>query len=462
MAFSAGRDLAIIGVAALVLNRAVRKVWTMVVAAILLYGVTHVLHFSIPSFFEDLFNFDSKQTEECCEVNSKWDADAEILVDIKSGYSASDLEAHLADYNVSLRPAFTKPKNAEYSEIDDYFAVDVPQEKLAYVEDIIGSIRNSGMAEGVEMNEMLSATPIIEENPTANFKTGINTNDPDVSKQWGMETMKVAALYEWLKGKKPVKKAKIAILDTGVEADHEDLADNFVSIDSDHDSDKLGHGTHCAGIAAAVSGNGKGIASLAPNTGFVEVTSIKVLSDEGSGTQQGIIDGIIQAADEGADVISLSLGGMSTDDSQRAYSEAVKYANKAGAIVVAAAGNSSDDTHYYAPANSDGIIAVTAVGPDMKLASFSNYFEGTIEMGLAAPGVEIYATYPNNGYRFLSGTSMATPYVAGLLGMMKAFNPDITTQEAYKILNETGLETPSKASSGAFIQPLAAIQAAAK
>ncbi|TAF32606.1 MAG: subtilisin [Cytophagales bacterium] len=465
MLFSLGRDLPIIAISALIFNRAVRKTWTMILTGLVVYGVIHVLHFSIPSFFEDLFEFESTKTEESTtyNANSKLDTDAEILIDVKSGSSQSDIEKLLADFEVDIRTAFRKPKNLEASEIDDYLAIDVPAAQINSLPQIMSLLQNSDLVEGLELNEVLSATPIIESEQGTVNKSSINTNDPEVSKQWGLEVMQVASLYEWLaKQGKPSKRAKIAILDTGVEGEHEDLADNFSSTDSDYDRDKVGHGTHCAGIAGAVSGNGVGIASFAPNADFIELTSIKVLSDEGYGTQQGIIDGIIEAADGGADVISMSLGGMSTDESQRAYSEAIKYANKCGAIVVAAAGNSSDDTHYYSPANADGVIAVTAVSSDLKLANFSNYFDGSIKMGVAAPGVEIYATYPDNSYRYLSGTSMATPYVAGLLGMMKAFNPDLSTEEAYQILNETGVETPSKSASGKFIQPLAAVQKAIK
>src|SRR5690606_20868660 len=116
----------------------------------------------------------------------------------------------------------------------------------------------------------------------------------------------------------PQKKILIAIIDSGVDALHEDLTLQFHSSGADHDKDPLGHGTHCAGIAAAISNNGKGIASLTPDGSYMEVTSIRVMNAMGIGNQQSTIQGMIKAADLGADVISMSLGSISTDSRQKA------------------------------------------------------------------------------------------------------------------------------------------------
>ena len=204
--------------------------------------------------------------------------------------------------------------------------------------------------------------------------------------------------------------------------------------------------------------NKVGIASLIPSRKFVTITSIKVLSDDGGGTQKSIIDGMIQAADSGADVLSLSLGGPSSDDRQRAYEEAIKYANKTGAIVVAAAGNSNDDARRHLPAGAKGVITVAAVDNTLRKASFSNRVDH-IDMGVAAPGADIYSTLPANRYGALSGTSMATPFVASVLGMMKAINPKLTTKQAYQLLKRTGKTTPDGAVTGPLIQPLKALNA---
>ncbi|MEO0340987.1 MAG: S8 family serine peptidase, partial [Bacteroidota bacterium] len=249
----------------------------------------------------------------------------------------------------------------------------------------------------------------------------------------------------------------IAILDTGVDSKHEDIKANYTSVVKISDDDPRGHGTHCAGIAAAVTNNGVGVASYSRNNAYTSVTSIKVLSKMGFGSQKMIINGILKAADKGADVISMSLGGPSNDLKQKAYSDAVAYANKKGAIVVAAAGNSNANSKNYGPVNAKGIIGVSAVDSELKKASFSNTVQD-IKMGIAAPGVGIYSTIPGSQYATYNGTSMATPYVAGLLGLMKSINPDIKTNEAYKILKNTGVKTGSTRETGMFIQPAAVVK----
>ena len=226
------------------------------------------------------------------------------------------------------------------------------------------------------------------------------------------------------------------------------------------DVDSNGHGTHCAGVAAGVTNNGLGIGSLA-GTGdspFVEVSSVKVLSAGGMGTQKTIIAGIIEATDEGADVISLSLGGRSNQSSQRAYSAAVNYAHRNGAIVVAAAGNSNRDAKDFAPANAEGMITVAAIDQLLLRAPFSNRTEN-ISMAIAAPGVGIYSTVPGNSYRAYSGTSMACPFVAGLIGVMKSIRPELTHSDAYRIINGTGRESSETRITGRIVQPAAALAA---
>jgi thermitase len=267
--------------------------------------------------------------------------------------------------------------------------------------------------------------------------------------------------YRILSEQQARKKAKIVILDTGVDGTHEDLDDNFTSIETKYDTDPHGHGTHCAGIAAGVTNNGLGIGSLAgtnDESPFVEVSSVKVLSASGMGTQKTIIAGIIEAADEGADVISLSLGGRSNQSSQRAYSAAVEYAHRAGAIVVAAAGNSNRNAKDFAPANAEGIITVAAIDEHLLRAPFSNRTED-IEMAIAAPGVGIYSTVPGNQYKKYSGTSMACPFVAGLLGVMKSLEPELDHRTAYRMLHDTGLTTSETRVTGRIVQPADALAA---
>jgi thermitase len=258
-------------------------------------------------------------------------------------------------------------------------------------------------------------------------------------------------------GLKPRKRALIAIVDSGVDINHEDLKAQFISSVSINDVDSSGHGTHCAGIAGAVTNNGIGVASLIPNSTYVSITSVKVINAQGIGNQLKTIQGIIDAADLGADVISLSLGSISSDRHQKAYEEAVKYANQKGAIVIAAAGNNDESAKDHSPANVTGVIAVSAIGSNHKKAPFSNTVDD-LDYGIAAPGVKILSTYPNQVYKELNGTSMATPMVAGLVGLLKAFQPELTTQAVYQILHETGKPLTDGKATGKMIQAADALE----
>lgn len=387
------------------------------------------------------------------------DKNGELLFDIKGDDQLQNIQEALAVYKVNIQKAFPEIAHPERTNLDEYYIVDIADQYERKVVEIYNTLKEmKSSVDWVEYNETVSVNPL-ESNGLPKNQIKYVIDDERVNELWGFEWMKMNDTYKFLNevNIKPTKVAKIAILDTGVDGSHPDLKDNYVSTLKKYDSDKRGHGTHCAGIAGAVSNNKIGVASYAPNNDFVQITSIKVLSDYGFGSQQGIINGMIKAADIGADVISMSLGGRSNDVSQRAYNDAVKYANKAKAIVVVAAGNSNMNATEFTPANCEGVITVSAVDSDLNRAKFSNYVND-MKMGIAAPGVDILSTYPGGDYQVFSGTSMATPYVAGLLGMMKAVNPKMTTQEAYKILTKTGIETTDTEKTGKFIQPLKVLE----
>ena len=133
------------------------------------------------------------------------------------------------------------------------------------------------------------------------------------------------------------------------------------------------------------------------------------------------------------------------------------YALAKGAIVVAAAGNANRNARDFSPVNTRGVIGVSAVDAELNRASFSNYVTD-IGMGVAAPGVDIYSAIPGNEYTSYNGTSMATPYVAGLLGLMKSIRPELTAVGAYDILKQTGKDTRNTLETGRVIQPEAAMK----
>lgn len=246
-------------------------------------------------------------------------------------------------------------------------------------------------------------------------------DDPLWNSQWGPQ--KVGADYAWniTVGSNSVL---VAVIDTGIDYTHPDIAPNYaplgynwVSNDSDP-KDDFGHGTHCAGIIAAVLNNGVGIAGLAQ----VRIMSEKVLDSEGGGWTDWLASGIGHAVDQGANVLSISLGGYG--DSEIVH-DAIKYAYSKGVLVVAAAGNSNSDVKPY-PAGYDEVVAVAATDQNDNKAYFSNWGDW---IELAAPGVNILSTMPtyhvtmndmgySMNYAYMSGTSMACPHVAGVAALV--------------------------------------------
>ncbi|MFL5931741.1 MAG: S8 family serine peptidase [Gaiellaceae bacterium] len=215
---------------------------------------------------------------------------------------------------------------------------------------------------------------------------------------------------------------KIAILDTGVDLDHPDLAPHIVpgydfeNNDADPQDDE-GHGTMVAGIAAAVTDNGIGIAGAAWNASILPV---KVLDATGSGSDFRIANGITWAADNGAQVINMSLGGPGS--SQTLY-DAIEYARKKGAVVVAAAGNDGAPLLSVPGAYADAAVGATDASGDAAWFSTSGYW-----VDLSAPGIDITSTAlapgPVEAYAKGAGTSFASPIVAGVAALVRAQHPD--------------------------------------
>ncbi len=387
------------------------------------------------------------------------DPTAELIIDIKPDFR-EDLEQYLSAYDYDLKQ-LASPINPAETHVDEWFTLDLMGEDDSKIKEIYQDLNSSPYIDWVEYNELVHLSPIedqiIEENSINTFEFGVN--DPGATKLWSFQALGIPDLHQILQSSlvSPKKKALIAILDTGVDGKHEDLKDNFVSTKATYDKDVQGHGTHVAGIVGAVTNNKVGIASMTTDRSYFSITSIKVLSDFGFGSQASIIKGMIEAADLGADVISMSLGGPSNDEKQRAYTEAVNYCRDKGSIVVVAAGNSSSNAANYTPANVDGVISVSAIDDQLRKTSFSNSVED-LKMGIAAPGDNIYSTFPKNQYKAQRGTSMAAPFVSSLLGIMRSIQPDISTEDAYSILDKTGISSKNPKETGQIIQPAEAVR----
>jgi thermitase len=265
-------------------------------------------------------------------------------------------------------------------------------------------------------------------------------NEPRWAEQYGPTRIKAPQAWDLSKGSAAVI---ISIIDTGVACAHEDLAGkceagfDFVNNDPDP-ADDHGHGTHVAGIAAAVTDNSIGVAGIC---WLCRIQPVKVLSNFGSGTWEQVAAGIVWASDHGSDVINMSLGG--TGFSQ-IVQDAVIYAEANGVLIFAAAGNSGGEGVLY-PAKYAQVIAVAATDSLDNRASFSTY---GLEVELAAPGVGNLSSVPTgscslcdpSGYRSLSGTSMATPHAAGTGGLLLSFRSDLTNVDARQVLQLTAAD----------------------
>jgi type VII secretion-associated serine protease mycosin len=295
------------------------------------------------------------------------------------------------------------------------------------------------------------------------------------AKQWALDAMHTQEAWQTTKG----KGITVAVLDTGVDDEHPDLAGNVLA-----GKDMVGfgagrgdrpwarHGTAMAGIIAGHghgSGNSEGVLGIAPEAKILPVRVILEDGDSARGKARNtrgnaLAEGIRWAADHGADVINLSLG----DDSKSAHPEAsedaaVQYALKKGAAVVASAGNGGEKgDHISYPAAYPGVIAATAVDRYGTRASFSTRrWYATV----SAPGVDVVIADPDRKYYEGWGTSAASAFVSGAVALVKAAHPGLAPAQIKDLLEETARNAPSGGRDDSrgygFVDPAAAIKEAA-
>lgn len=285
--------------------------------------------------------------------------------------------------------------------------------------------------------------------PNYIYKAYAVPNDSYYSYQWHYEAINLPKAWDIIKSADVI----VAVVDTGVSFTHPDLQGIFVDgydfVDNDSDptdpSNDVSHGTHVTGTIAALSNNGKGVAGVNWGGYGIKIMPIRVLGADGSGTLDAVANGVRYAADHGAKIINMSLGGGGDSQILR---EAIQYAYNKGVTIVCAAGNENGPVSY--PAKYPETIAVSSVRYDLQRAPYSNYGP---EVDVAAPGGDTSVDQNGDGYAdgvlstiwskdngdtymFLQGTSMAAPHVAGVAALLYA-SGKTTPEEIREALKNT-------------------------
>jgi len=348
----------------------------------------------------------------------------EVLVRFATGIGASQAAANLAVDGLAIA--------GEIPSLDIKRLAVPPGQELMWVEELRG---DHGLV-FVELNYLAHAAATIPD-------------DPHYTEQWNLPRIRAPEAWDLTTG----DDLTIAVIDTGVDLDHPDLVgklwtnadeipDNGLDddgngyVDDSHGwdfvngdaeaQDDYWHGTHVAGIAAADSDNGQGVAGVSWGA---RIMPLKVLNASGDGNYADVASAIVYAADNGARILNLSLGG---EDYSAALADAVGYARERGCLLAAAAGNDSGAVRY--PAANDGVLAVVATTKWDGRWYGSNHGP---EVDVAAPGADIYSTTLDDAYLSASGTSAATPHVSGLAALVWSAQPDLTTDEVARVITET-------------------------
>jgi type VII secretion-associated serine protease mycosin len=276
----------------------------------------------------------------------------------------------------------------------------------------------------------------VELDATVSIADALTGTDPYRVAQWDLAKVNVPAAWQRSTG----AGVTVAVIDTGVDAGHPDLAGqilpgiDLITKTSGVSSDPNGHGTHVSGTIAALAGNGIGIAGVAPDA---KILPIRVLGANGSGLMSDVATGLVYAADHGAQVVNMSIGSSGQTG---AVSTAIGYARSKGVVVVAAAGNErASGSPISYPAADVGVIAVASTDSADHYSSFSNQ-GGYVD--IAAPGSTILSTIPvtMGGYGNYSGTSMASPHIAAVAALLKAYRPGLSPDQVEQAIEKSAID----------------------
>jgi len=278
-------------------------------------------------------------------------------------------------------------------------------------------------------NRLLSHPEILSAEPNYKVTHTYIPTDPEYSKQWYLKSLNLPEAWELPKGKSVIK---IAVIDGGVQVNHFDLKGQITNPFNVITRKKTllpnDHGTHIAGVIAAVHNN-EGISGIAP---FSKIIPVNVFKEEEADIFD-VAEGIYYAMDAGADIINLSL---TTEVYTNILDEAVQAAAARGVVVIAAAGNEHTEKPRY-PAALKNVLGISAIDKHDKLASFSNFGK---YIDFTAPGKDIYSSISGGTFNTMSGTSMASPMVSGVTALILAKNPFLTSSEVISILKKSSTD----------------------
>ena len=408
---------------------------------------------------------------------------AEILVRFRAGVTQNTIESIAQRFNDQVEDQIESVAGLEVIEDEDG----------KDAESVVAQYRSLPEVEYAELNGEIKL------DHEDRGRKHLHADDEMFFRQWGLFNSgqnggtagaDISAMRAWAvtKGSNQVV---VAVLDSGVDYTHPDLANNIwtrppiimayrdddltpegpvddvhgfnVVEDNGDPMDDNGHGTHCAGIIGAEGGNGMGIAGV---NWSVKIMPLKFMDAEGTGTTKNAIEAINYVIDRkraGVNVRIISASWGSTAKS-RALEDVIRKAYEEGILFVAAAGNSSSDNdqmpHYPSSYDLGNVVSVAALNRNDELASFSNY--GAKSVNIAAPGEEILSTWLKNGFEEKKGTSMATPFVAGVAALVLAQNPKISVDDLRALLLKSVDPVPAlkgKVSSGGRINAAKAVGA---
>ena len=368
-----------------------------------------------------------------------WIEDSKTIITTPCYYTENGTEVFLSPY-INLRLKKEQDISLLYSHAEMYGLKVVKNDPLMPLWYIL-SITNESKNNTLECANILWETGVFAASVADFCSFDLScSNDPLFNQQWGLSNndyvnMDISACPAW--SYSTGSNIKIAILDTGIDMNHMDLSSNINSLSYDTETDSspsivyLNHGTHCAGIAAAVKDNGIQIAGVAPNASIVSISNSL---DTTTNSRLKRADGIKWAYQHGVDIISNSWGSSTYHDAiNEAINEAFRFGRQGkGCVIVFASGNQSSNNVSY-PANcNDTIIVVGAINRMGARAYYSNY---GVELDVVAPGDSIKSTLPNNSIGMKSGTSMACPHVAGVAALILERNPELTVSQVNSIIN---------------------------